>query len=710
MKKIFLFLLLITFSTQTLNAQKIDVYKRPERSERSRDYDAIHYRLKLFFDLKNKTFKGENRITLTPLRDGFNRCILDAEEFKVTEVLNQRYLPLKFKQTDRKLIVNLLRTYSYGDTLFFTVKYNGKDPKAGLFFNEETPENPSLVSTISWPENAHHWFPCYDYPNDKVTQEVIVTVKSEYRVLSNGKLINVTEDKENKTKTYHWLQDLPHSTYLFMLAIGPYEVIRDSLGSTPINYWVYKKDVENARFIFRNTPKMMDFYNNLFGFKYPWAKYDQVTIPGQGGGAEATSATVLDQNVIHDKKAEQDFSWETVIAHELSHQWWGDLITLRTWAHTWMNESFATYSDYLYTRYAKGEDEAAVALLGKKNAYLREAHTKYMHPIVFNRYNKPSDVFNRHTYQKGASVLHMLRFVLGDESFFRTLQYFLHKYAFQVVDTYDFMNAVKKVTGQNLDWFFNQWVFKPGHPIFDISYSWNNKTKKVNLRVIQTQDTTKGIPVYKTPVIIEVVTPGEKFCRKVWIKKKREEFEFSVNEKPLMVRFDKGNFLLKEWSFKKGIDELIYQLKNDDVIGKMWAASELLRFKDEYNAMNSLIEIAYNDPFWAVRRSAVETIAKIKDKKYIDFFKAKCGDNNSKVRTSALRALGDFKNPDLIKFFEERFEKDSSYLAQAEALRSIGKCGDKSVIPFLKQASTMKSPRNVIKRAAEWALKKIEEK
>ena len=705
-RSITVLLVLVSFSC-LLQAQKIDVYQRPLTYERSHDYDAQHYRITLTFDLDKKYFWGENRITLTPLKDDFQECVLDAEELVVTAVTNSQNHPLEFKQTDKHLTLQLSRAYSYGEKVTFIVKYHAQDPKHGLFFDDERPTNPKMVSTVSWPEYAHHWFPCYDYPHDKVTNELIVTVQDEYKVLSNGRLVSVKEDKKNSTKTYHWSQELPHSTYLFMLAIGPFEVIQDSLGSLPVNYWVYKKDVEDARWIFKKTPSMIDFFNKLFGYEYPWAKYDQVTTPRQGGGAEATSATVLGEQVVHDKRAEQDFSWERVIAHEVAHQWWGDLITLRSWAHTWLNESFGTYSDYLYTRYDKGEEEGAYDLLRKKNQYLREAHTQYMRPIVFDRYDRPQDNFDSHTYPKGAAVLHMLQFILGDKPFFRTLRHFLHKHEFQAVDTHDFMLAIKDVTGQNLDWFFEQFILKPGHPVFDISYSWDEHSQELKLKVIQTQDTSKGIPVYKIPVIIGVVTPEEKVSKKVWIKQEEQVFAFSVKEKPLLVRFDEGNHLLKEWKFDKSLEELLYQLKNDDVIGRIWAASQLARFKDNTCAVNGLIDSVREDKFWAVRRSALETLGKLKQGEHVDLYKNMTKDKNSKVRTTALRILGDYENPEFILFFKGQFEKDDSYLAQAEALRSIGKCGDRSQLPFLEKAAKMKSQRNVLKKAAEWATEKI---
>ena len=708
MKKIYIICCLLFAFNFVSFAQKVDLSQRPLQVERSRDYDALHYRISLTFDLEKKEFRGENKITLSPLSDGFTTCLLDAEELIVEEVLNSRNLPLRFEQDEKQLIVHLTRAYSYGDSVVFTVYYYAHDPKYGLFFVDASPTNPKMVGSGSWPNRARHWFPCYDYPNDKVTHEVIATVKNSYKVLSNGRLVSITEDKENGTVTYHWSQERPHSTYLSMLEVGPFAVIEDSLGSLPINYWVYPKDVENAKRVFKITPRIIDFFNKLYGYDYPWAKYDQVVDPRQGGGAEATSATILGEGVIYDRRAAQDFSWDRIIAHEVAHQWWGDLITTRTWAHTWLNESFGTYSDYLFTRSDKGADEGAVDLLGKKNAYLREAHNKYMRPIVFHRYDKPGDNFDSHTYPKGANVLHMLRFILGDEPFFRTLQHFLHKHEFQPVDTHDFMLAVKEATGKNMDWFFDQFIFKPGHMFLDVSYDWDEGGKKVRLTVVQIQDTTLGIPIYKIPVNIGITTSNEKFSKKVWIKKREQTFEFAVEKKPLLIRFDQGNNLLKEWTFNKSVDELLYQLKNDDVIGRMWAAAELVKYNSDPRTAEQLTERTQQDPFWAVRRSALEALAELENGMDKNLLKKLLNDENSKVRTTAMRLLGDSKDSKLIAFFKQQFKKDDSYLVQAETLSSIAKCGNRSQISFLKNAAKMKSPRKVLKRAADRAIAELE--
>ncbi len=712
-------LLFSSFVPCFAGAQGIDVYSRPLRSERSHDYDVLHYRIELRLEEETKSLRGKTTIVLSPLTSDFKSCELDARSFVVDKV--EAAGPLEFEHENGKLTVHLAKPADYGQRVSFTVTYHAANLDVdgaeyglsssydlGLDFKEQTPDNPPHINTMSWPEGARHWFPCYDHPNDRATHEVIATVRESYKVLSNGRLVSVTDGPEPGTKTWHWSQALPHPTYLYMLAAGPYVVIEDSLGDLPINYWVYEKDEADAMRSFHKTPEIIAFFNEEFGYTYPWAKYDQVTVARFGGGAESTSATILGQSTIHDARAEQDFPSHSLVAHEAAHQWWGDLISYRAWAETWVSESFATYSDYLWSKHDLGEEEGAVNLLRKKNSYLREAHQRYMRPIVFRRWNYANENFDAHTYPKGAAILHMLRWIMGDDAFRRTLSHYLHKHAFQPVGTHDFMKSIKEATGQNMDWFIEQWIFRPGHPVFDVSYDWNSGSKKLSLRVRQTQDTTGEIPVYRTPVVIGAHTATGKTSKRFWIEQKEEVLELDVEEKPLLVRFDEGNYLLKEWTFTKWTDELIYQLGSDDVIGRAWAAAELLGHGEDPRTIPALVEAGRSDSFWSVRQAAVETIGKIDGRGQIGFLKEKSEDVSSKVRVAALAALGDTSQADLVSFFKARFEADDSYLAQAEALRSIGKTGDKSTIDYLENAQKMKSPRNVLSRAATEALERAQ--
>jgi aminopeptidase N len=692
---------------QALPGQTVDYSKKPFQSERSRSFDALHYLVKIALDLDRKSFAGTATVTASSFVEGLESCVLDAEEFTVSSVVDEYGAPLRFEQSDKELKVVLPRPAKFGEIVTFTCAYNGREPRQGLQFVDESPDNPRLVWSDSWPDNVHHWFPCFDYPNDKATSEIVATVKSGLKVASNGRLVGVTEDAAAGTVTYHWSQELPHSTYLIFLAAAPYVVVRDSYRNLPVNYWVYPGDEAKARPTYGKTPGMIAFFNETFGFDYPWQKYDQISVP-LGGGAESTSATAMTSRIMVSAEDEPDFSAIGIVSHELAHQWWGDLITLRSWGHAWMNESFGTYSDYLYFRHDKGDDEGAVNLQGKLAAYLREAKTRYIRPIVSDRYDKPEDMFDSHSYPKGALVLHMLRSILGDEIFFKTLSQFLHRYAFDAVDTADFIRSVKTVTGQNLDWFFDQWLFKPGHPVFDLRSEWDPARKAVRLKVAQVQDLARGIPVFRVPVSVKIVTAGGAVTHRVWIRDKEETFEFPAETKPLLVRFDATNELIKETTFPKETAELLYQLKNDDVIGRMSAAGELAAVQNQPGVLAGLSRSAGSDPFWAVRRAAVEALARRSSAEVSAVLQKACGDPHSSVRTAAVQALGAFKDKRQAAFFKDLFRKDKSVRVRAEALRALGLTGDASLVPFLRESAAIPSHQNMIRRAAEEALKRLE--
>ncbi|HOW84581.1 MAG TPA: M1 family aminopeptidase [Candidatus Aminicenantes bacterium] len=691
---------------QALPGQTVDFSKKPLQSERSRSYDALHYLVKIGLDLDRKSFAGAATITASSFVEGLESCVLDAEEFAVTSVIDEYGTPLRFEQSDKELKVFLARPAKFGEILTFTCGYSGREPQKGLRFVDRSPDNPLMVWSDSWPDNVHHWFPCFDYPNDKATSEIVATVKSGLKVASNGRLVGVFEDAAAGTVTYHWSQELPHSTYLIFLAAAPYVVVRDSYRNMPVNYWVYPGDEAKARPTYGKTSEMIAFFSKIFDFDYPWQKYDQISVP-LGGGAESTSATAMTSRIMVSEEDEPDFPAIGIVSHELAHQWWGDLITLRSWGQAWVNESFGTYSDYLYFRHARGDDEAAVNLQNKLAAYLREAHTRYIRPIVSDRYDKPGDMFDSHSYPKGAIVLHMLRSILGDEIFFKTLSHFLHSCAFDSADTADFIRSVKTVTGRNLDWFFDQWLFKPGHPVFDLRSEWDAAGKVVRLKVAQVQDLAKGVPVFRVPVTVKVVTAGRSKSHRVWIREREETFEFPAETKPLLVRFDAANELIKEMTFPKETAELLYQLKNDDVIGRMTAAGELAAVQERAGVVAALSWSARSDPFWAVRRSAVEALAKRPAADVQAILKTACRDPHSSVRAAAVQALGAGKDGRLAAFYKDLFQKDRSVLVRAEALRALGRTGDASLVPFLRSSAAITSHQNLIKRAAEEAIKQL---
>lgn len=718
MKKLSLIAVLLIAITPAVAQPARDVYSRPERVEIRRDIDVLHYAIHIRFDAPAKTFWGEDTVTLVPTVERLQTVKLDAERMTITAVKDLAGKPLQFTQDEHSVTVQLPRVAVRSSKVVFTLSYVSRqsqldsakygmdaDYHLGLTFWDATPEHPALIATMSFPEGARHWFPSNDVPGDKATSDIFITVDEDQKAVSNGRLVEVKENKARHERTFHWAQEKPHSTYLFVIVVGPYATLEGRYAKLPLKYWVYPKDVKDAPRSFERTPEILDFFAKEFGYPYPWAKYDQITIPGIGGGAECTSATVLSQGTIHDARAEQDFPSAWLVAHEAAHQWWGDLVTFRTWKDTWLNESFATYSEYLYARHASGEDEGAVNLRNKKLAYLREAHEKYMRPISFDRYDFPNELFDRHSYEKGALVLHMLRFVVGEKAFRAGIEQYLQEHAFGSAETGDFQRAMERTYGQPLAWFFDEWLYRPGHPVLNVSYRWDESRKKVVLHVDQIQERRHGTPIFRAPVMIGVTTASGTTTTKIWLEKESQEFDLDAASKPLMVRFDSGNQLLAEITFAKDEAELLFGLAHDDVIGRIWAAGELAKGAVGEGSVAALKQAARQDAFWAVRAAAVDALAKWKRADDLSFFREMALDKNSKVRVASLRALAAYKNRELLPFFIERAEKDDSYLAQAEALRAMGSVADAQAIVFLERAAEWKSPRNVLNTAAEAALK-----
>ena len=716
-KRILAIAILLSLNSPAI-AQMIDIYSRPFQTERTRTYDVLHYRVHLIFDEDTRSFSGSNAITMTPLSDNFKELSLDAETFVVDSVHNAAGEMLSFIQRPHSLQVRLSRTYAYTDTLRFTVFYHASnvdiDSEAygmsasydlGIDFKDETDENPQLINTLSFPEGARHWMPSYDHPNDRASHETLLTVRPEYRALSNGRLVFVKEE-ENGLMTWHWHQELPHPTYLYVAVAGPYVILEDSLRQIPVNYWVYPKDVDDAMRSFERTPEILEFMEELYGVPYPWTKFDQITIPGIGGGAESTTATVLGHVTIHDEHAEQDYPSDWLVAHEAAHHWFGNLVSYRDWSQTWISESFATWSEYAWACHAHGSDECSVNLQSKKDAYFREANDRYRRPVVFEHWQYPNQNFDRHTYQKGAVILEMLRGILGPANFKRSIQRFLNDHAFQPVHTYDLITAIKDATGQNMEWFFDQWIYSAGHPEITVTQNWDT-SGKLTLTVEQSQDMVSPY-VYRIPVNIRIHTDSGVQEEQIWLSERTNTFEFQIDSRPRFVRFDADGTLLADWSFEKDVADLQYQLVQDNVAGRRRAALDLEAQAAQTGVRRGLSDCAASDPFWDVRMTCLNVLSRSIAENDAGLFTASIRDPHSRVRAAAVRGLGELGSEEYIELLIEFYRNDTSYFARAEALRSLGKIGDPTIVQFLEEAAQDSSPRNVTRLAAEWALERFD--
>ena len=682
----------------------------PVRELRDEPFDVLHYRVSLDLDETTKSMDGTVEIRLQAEAD-IGEVELDAETYEVRAV-RAGGEELDFTHEGGTLAITLGAALPQGETLVLEIDYGGSDIDVdatqygmaasydlGLDFKAETDANPQLINTLSFPEGARHWYPSVDHPADRATFELLATVREDWKVLSNGRLVGISEGARPGTRTHHWRLDEPHPTYLSVLVAGPYEVIEDFHGSVPVNYWVYPKDVEDADRSFHKTPAIMAFFDEEFGVPYPWNKYDQITIPGIGGGAESTTATVLGQSTIHDERAEQDFPSHGLVAHEVAHHWWGDLISYRDWGETWLTESFGTYSEYLWHAHELGPDEAGENMRRKRESYLRQAQT-VLRPVVTNQWRRPNDNFDSHTYPKGAALIRLLRHITGDAEFRAGIQHFLEKHSFQPVDTEDFITAFAEAADQDIRWFIDMWLRRPGHPVLEIESSWDGEAVEMHIRQVQGPEASMGeVPeAYRAPLSVRVVTASGSEVHPFTLDGREQTLIFPAAEEPRYVRFDADDVLLAVLRIEKSAAEWMAQLEDDDGAGRRRAAVALGEMGGS-QARTALRSAVASDLFWAVRQAAIAGLDTGQADDAEILRTAAAEDAKSDVRASALARLGAAAG---VEFLIERFRNDSSYRAQAAAVTALGEIGGDAVSGILEEA--MASPRNIVARAARDAM------
>jgi aminopeptidase N len=722
------------FFSATLFAQieqkSLPDWKKQER--RSRTYDVQHIKITVDVDLDQKILNGVAEIKLKPLNGGFSTVVLDAKELDIRSVSlvnNVTPVLLKFINESSKLTIQLDKPYPYDQLITLLIEYQAKDPHRGLYFiqpDKNYPSKPFQAWTQGEDEENSYWFPCYDYPNDKSTSEMVITVKKPYLALSNGKLLKTEDNAADNTRTFHWQQDKPHVSYLIAMAIGNYNILSggDYKGK-PIQYYVYPENSSNGKETYKRTPDMIKVFSDKIGYDYPWEKYAQVEVADfVWGGMENTSATTMYDGITFDPKAGMTFSSDGLIAHELAHQWWGDLTTCKDWSHIWLNEGFATFMEGVYFESAFGKEEADYHYYEDYKDYIDEDTSKYRRPIVFDRYDYPFDLFDSHTYPKGGLTLRMLRYVLGEEAFWRGLNYYATKFAYKNVETNDLKNALEESSGQNLDWFFDQWLYKAGYPEFGVHYHYDDSKKELKMVVKQNQRLNDVTPLFKMPVDIEITDVKGKHVHRVWVSHQEDVFHLPCESKPLMVCFDKGNWIVKTVHFSKPITEWTYQLKNDEDISERIMAAHNLRLlqvkNDEYVAnrvfinekskkqqmqvsvdiIKTLSEALSAETFWGVRCEIAKILGDTKSSAARDaLIKVFAVEKNAKVRLGIAEAFGNFEKDDAVfKFLKGIVEKEEATYVVAEALRSLGKIKHGKSFEVMTKNINRASHQNIIQQ------------
>jgi len=694
-----------------------------EPTERIRTYDVQHIKLEISVDPEAKTVSGLVYTSIVPIENGFSEFEVDAAGMTIESVwLDPKgsmtisydgntkrkgyyYTDLKFTYDKKKVKVTLDKAYSEKDTLNYVIAYMTTDPEKGLYFiapTETFPNKRYEVWSQGEGEDNRYWFPCYDYPNDMATTEMYVTVSSRYQTISNGVLKNKF-DKLNYT-TWHWSNDKPHVSYLVMLGIGNWDTISTSWDGIPVISYVppgRKSWGENS---YRQTADIMKFFSEYIGFRYPWGEFRQVAVQDFiYGGMENTGAVVLFEGSVYDEKTEPDYSATGLVAHELAHQWWGDVVTCKNWNEMWLNESFATYFQCLYKEHQLGKDEFDYNIYNNGINAIKADSTSRK-PIYIR------DGLTTNTYDKGSVVLNMLRNMIGDDKFRKTMNLYITKNQFKPVVTKDLVDALHTAIDDplldqmpaNLSWFFEEWIYKAGQPEFKADYTYNEDTKELTLNAVQVQNTDSS-SVFKTPVPVEIVTEGGK--QNLWMETSAEikTYVLKLDSKPLNVNFNKGNKVLCKLYFSKPKADWLYQLNNStDAIDRLTALNGLKDFINDDDVIEALRTTIRNDTFWGVRNEAVKVIANSRNKSVTEIFmKYMIDESDSRVRRTYLLNIKNILNyhPEekeniavLQHFLTNLIAGETSYYAAADAVTALSDILDKdkiydAVIPYLEMDS-----------------------
>ena len=674
---------LVAFSISTSHPPAT-AQSRTYQGPRSHNYDVQHYKTVIKFDWAKKSVSGETTIRFRPFANDVDEIQLDAGEMTIESVKLGSGAPLKFRyEKAEELFVTLDRGYPSGTDVTISIAYNAS-PKKGLTFITPTESEPNLPNQI-WSQGEtgfnHYWFPCYDYPNDKATSEMIATVEDKYQVISNGVLVEVRPDSIHKTKTWHWKMDQPYSSYLTSVVVGQFSEVREQHKNVPFISYVYPNQVENARLSFAKLEKMAAYYSTLIGYEYPYGKYAQVTVRDFNGGMENITATTLTDTAVHDRRAHIDVSSDELISHELAHSWFGDMITCRDWSDLWLNEGFASFFEAIWTEHDLGRDEYLYEMLHNQQAYFQAWQAGNRRPIAPTRYSDPEALFDSHVYEQSAAVIGLLRFVLGEELFWKSIRHYVQKYQWKNVETPELVIAIEEATGQNLQWFFDEWVYKMGHPQFELATQYDEHTGLLKLTVKQTQQPNEKWQLgsspefFMTPVDISIATASGEKTERVMIDKAQSEFSFHVDSKPLFVNFDRGNHIIKEVKHSFTTDELSNQLRLDsDVSGRLRAVAELKSRQSE-TSVQALSDAARRDRFWGVRFEAATALSEFKSAAARTALIEAAKDPDSRVRRAAIRGLAPLKDQSLADLYIRIIDHDQSYFAVSEAAAALGVSG-----------------------------------
>lgn len=660
------------------------------RAEAEKINSLVHTKLDLKFDFEKEHVYGEAWVTLKPHFYETNKLVLDAKAMLIHEVSlvkDGNKTKLNFTNDNLQVFIDLDKTYKRTEEYSVYIKYTARpnevkqdasaaitDAKGLYFINPrgEDPKKPTQIWTQGETESSSCWFPTIDKPNQKTSQEIYLTVPDKFITLSNGKMEKSTKNSDG-TRTDYWNFKQKHAPYLFFVGVGDYAIVKDKWKNIEVDYYVEHEYAPYAKDIFGNTPEMIGFFSTLLKYEFPWNKYHQITARDYVSGAMENTTAVLFYDKVQQKPGQliDENTAEGIIAHELFHHWFGDLVTTESWGNLTVNESLANYSEYLWFEHKFGRDKAEEDRYDDLQGYKMDP-ANFNKNLVRTHYQAREDMFDGVSYNKGGKgVLNMLRGYLGDDAFFSGLSKYLHDYEYGTAEAVQIRLALEEVSGRDLNWFFDQWYFSNGHPQLNIAYSYDANSKKVKINLVQTQTN-----LFEFPISFDVVVDGKPARHTVWASKKKENvYEFAASKKPEVVIPNADQLLLCDINDNKSTEEFAAQYKfgKDEFTTRFLALQTLANSQSTSDiALNTLIS-ALKDPYEGIRERAIglldEKDAKVKTKAMAELKKLASSDPKTKVQSAALGKLNAMGESDLALFSNAL--KSKSYSVQSAAAAGI---------------------------------------
>ncbi len=681
---------------------------------------ALHVDLHLEPDLDAQTLDGRCTLTVRAVAAKVTEIVLDAVDFRVDSVIDGAGRSLQFERRPAHLHVQLSKPLAAGDETELTVAYRVERPRAGLFFVAPTadePDKPRQCWTQSQDEFARFWFPCFDGPDVRQTTSATIVVPRGLFALGNGRLVERRDDGDRTI--FRYAQEQPHATYLVTFVAGSFVERAQAGARVPVFYYVAPGREAAGERAFGKTAAMIASFERLIGTPYPWARYSQIAVADFiFGGMENTSATTQMDRVLLDERAALDFDAEWLVSHELAHQWFGDLLTTRDWAHAWLNEGFASYFEAVWAGEAHGYDEHLRAIGQMRDQYLEEAREKYRRPIVFNEYRNPVEIFDRHLYEKGALVLHAIRGELGDDGFWRSIGRYVRENAGRSVETIDLVRAIEAETGRNLRGPVDQWVFRDGHP--ELRVSSEERAGTTILRVEQTQVIDDAHPPFALELEIGLVStapaapaadygraplPGERRIR-LAITRADETFVIGSPDAIGLLRIDPAARVVGSVEFALDTTRATAILRSDPCPTARTRAADRLAREAAPAGRDALAAALAGDPFWAVRASVAKSLGATRAPWATELLLSATAQSHPKVRRAVAAALGSLRG-DSVRDALRTLAGDPSYFVCAAALEARGAMRDGRAVDDLQAALERTSWNDTIAGGAVRGLAEI---